>query len=49
MMKEKGKIDSGVKQKLVISAINLTEGGPLTVLRDCVATKSPLTFMGLVM
>jgi glycosyltransferase involved in cell wall biosynthesis len=28
---------SSVKQKLVISAINLTEGGPLTVLNDCVA------------
>jgi glycosyltransferase involved in cell wall biosynthesis len=25
------------KQKLVISAVNLVEGGPLTVLRDCVA------------
>ena len=31
------KIDTNLKPKLVISAVNLVEGGPLTVLRDCVA------------
>lgn len=31
-------INMVLKQKLVISAINLNEGGPLTVLRDCVAS-----------
>ena len=30
------KIDTNLKPKLVISAVNLVEGGPLTVLRDCV-------------
>lgn len=31
-----------LKQKLVISAINLTEGGPLSVLDDCIAEAVPL-------
>lgn len=38
-IREKGEY---IKQKLVISAINLTEGGPLTVLRDCVAAAAQL-------
>ena len=36
------KIDTKIKQKLVISAVNLVEGGPLTVLRDCVAAAEEL-------
>jgi glycosyltransferase involved in cell wall biosynthesis len=36
------KMDTNVKQKLVISAVNLVEGGPLTVLRDCVAAAKEL-------
>lgn len=37
-----GKMGTNIKQKLVISAINIVEGGTLTVLRDCVATASEL-------
>lgn len=33
---------SNIKQKLVISAINFSEGGPLTVLRDCVTAAEKL-------
>jgi glycosyltransferase involved in cell wall biosynthesis len=35
-------MDTKIKQKLVISAVNLVEGGPLTVLRDCVAAAEEL-------
>jgi glycosyltransferase involved in cell wall biosynthesis len=35
-------MDTNTKQKLVISGVNLVEGGPLTVLRDCVAAAEEL-------
>lgn len=35
-------MDTHIKQKLVISGVNLVEGGPLTVLRDCVAAAEEL-------
>ena len=35
-------MDIKTKQKLVISAVNLVEGGPFTVLRDCVAAAEEL-------
>jgi glycosyltransferase involved in cell wall biosynthesis len=35
-------MDTKIKQKLVISAVNLVEGGPFTVLRDCVAAAEEL-------
>ena len=35
-------MDTKIKQKIVISAVNLVEGGTLTVLRDCVAAAKEL-------
>ena len=35
-------MDTKIKKKLVISAVNLVEGGPLTVLLDCVAAAEEL-------
>ena len=35
-------MDTKIKQKIVISAVNLVEGGPLTVLRECVVAAEEL-------